>query len=122
MRWNERVAYRVHQRVHLHGARARARADQRRPRYEQLHGPLQLACADGLAQALGLREKKLYLFMAQDPQIQRLVATGVLDWKDIIQNKEDPELVSPEKLRTAVARLTVITHLSNCDQFTFCKS
>lgn len=46
--------------------------------------------------------------LAQDPQIQRLVAAGVLDWKDIIQNKEDPELVSPEKLRTAVARLNAL--------------
>jgi L-lactate utilization protein LutC len=46
--------------------------------------------------------------LAQDPQIQRLVAAGVLDWKDIIQNKEDPELVSPEKLRTAVTRLNAM--------------
>ena len=46
--------------------------------------------------------------LAQDPRIQRLVEAGVISWKDIIQDKENPTLVSPDKLNTAVARLQAL--------------
>ena len=46
--------------------------------------------------------------LAQDPQLQRLVEAGMISWKDIIQDKENPTLVSPEKLQTAVARLQAL--------------
>jgi hypothetical protein len=46
--------------------------------------------------------------LAEDPQIQRLVEAGVISWKDIIQDKENPTLVSPGKLQTAVARLQAL--------------
>eukprot|EP01049_Picozoa_sp_SAG25_P000761 SAG25_NODE_28_length_20925_cov_13.342839_5_plen_95_part_00 len=53
----------------------------------------------------------LYTMIVLHPLIGRPVKKRVshfFDWKDIIQNKEDPELVSPEKLRTAVTRLNAL--------------
>jgi hypothetical protein len=46
--------------------------------------------------------------LANDPQLQRLVEAGVLSWKDIIQDKANPTLVSPAKLQAAVARLQAL--------------
>jgi hypothetical protein len=46
--------------------------------------------------------------LANEPQIQRLVEAGVLSWKDIIQDKANPTLVSPAKLQAAVARLQAL--------------
>jgi hypothetical protein len=46
--------------------------------------------------------------LANDPELQRLVEAGVLSWKDIIQDKANPTLVSPAKLQAAVARLQAL--------------
>ena len=46
--------------------------------------------------------------LAQDPRLQRLVEAGAISWKDIIQDKADPMLVSQDKLNRAVARLQAL--------------
>ena len=46
--------------------------------------------------------------LANDPRIQRLVDAGVMRWSDIIQDKQDPALVSDAKLQTAVDRLQAL--------------
>ena len=46
--------------------------------------------------------------LANDPRIQRLVDAGVMKWSDIIQDKQDPALVSDAKLQTAVDRLQAL--------------